>query len=308
MIDVPASEMIDDDPESPFVVIIIVNWNGKQLLRDCLDSLARHTTYPAFQIVVVDNGSSDGSAQMMRDSYQDVDLIINETNRGFSAANNQVFDRYSEVDYYLLLNNDIEVEQRGWLSALIDAAENRDTEIVGCRLNFADGRLQHGGGVIRPGHPPAENINDGNMRNHRKDITKEWHPDYMTGAALLIQGDVIKDIGGFDERFSPVYFEETDFCVRARKHGYNILYTPEVELIHHEGQSTESYPPCLYLNRLRFVILNFSITWLLYQALYEPRAALGMIYNGVNPLRVYATILSELPGLLAARRNRKLLP
>jgi GT2 family glycosyltransferase len=289
---------------NPHVAIVIINWNGKSYLRDCLDIINAYTDYSDYRIVVVDNGSDDGSIAMLREEYPDIDLIVNDDNRGFAAANNQAFEQFPDTDYYLLLNNDTEITSHGWLERFVDAAERTDAGITGCRLVFPDGRLQHAGGVIGPGHPPAEHIHAGNVDEYDHDGTEEWRPDYVTGAAFLVRRDVIEGTGGFDERFSPAYFEETDLCVRARRLGYEIVFTPDVEIVHHEGSSTDSYPACLYENKLRFVLLNFPLSWLLIQLPFELRGLAGMVYHRAPVLRVYGRILREIPDLMDARHER----
>jgi len=241
------------------VSIIIVNFNKKELLKQCLDSIKNSTTYPNYEVIVVDNGSSDGSQEMVEKNYRWVKLVKNKENLGFAKANN-IGIREARGDYIFLLNNDTVIIQRDWLEKMIAVAESDPKiGIVGCKLVGPGGTIQHVGGwynVRGTGH-------------YTKDIDRTVEVDYVTGAAMLIKREVIEKIGLLDEGYSPLYYEDTDLCARCKRAGYRIVCTPKTVIIHH-GSSTAgkwfSSGFRFYVenkNRLRFILLNYPIHWLI---------------------------------------------
>jgi GT2 family glycosyltransferase len=241
---------------------------------------------------------------MLQDKYPWVELIENEENMGFASANNQAFDRYDDTDYFLLLNNDIEVIEEEWLTTFVTFSEAERADITGCKLLYPDGSLQHGGGVFRPGWPPVRQVKKSTKDQLPYDGTTVWSPDYVTGAAFLVRSDVVANLNGFDERFAPIYYEETDFCARAARRGYTIKYTPDVELVHHESASTDSLPIFWFHNQSLFVLLHFPLHWLLVQFGFELRGLAGHIYNRRSLLAVYGPVLSRIPSIVSQRLTR----
>lgn len=243
------------------VYIIVVNWNAKETLRQCLTSIQKYTA-GSFEVVVVDNGSSDGSADMVRQEFPEAHLIVNRENLGFSKANNQGL-RYAAAQgaqYMLLLNNDVFVSQSDWLSRMVGSIEaNRAVGMVGCKLVFPDGRIQHAGGTVRVSG--AGHIGEGEADKGQYDKTR--FVDYVTGAALLTKREVLVRIGLLDEGFTPLYCEDTDWCLRAAFCGYKILYTPNPKLVHKHGGSAKKLRQRnneFYFKRswIRFFLLNFT--------------------------------------------------
>ncbi|HWG91583.1 MAG TPA: glycosyltransferase family 2 protein [Candidatus Thermoplasmatota archaeon] len=242
----------------PRVLVVILNYNGERLLPACLDSIAKHTAdYRNYHVVVVDNASPDGSLRIVEERYPWVTPIQNGKNGGFGWGNNAILARF-EADHYVLLNNDTEVRP-GWLSALVREAESDPAiGVVGCKLLFPDGRIQHAGGSFSA---YALNhlgyLQEGSTCNTAQDVP------WVTFAAVLIKRQVLERIGYMDEGFKPMYYEDPDFCFRARAAGFRVRYTPECVITHHENASTSQLPsaPKLYRqerNRLRFKLLHYS--------------------------------------------------
>ncbi len=258
------------------VFIIIPNWNGASLLRECLESILEHTAGAEYEVVVVDNGSNDCSRQMLADEFPWVKVICNNENLGFSRAINQgmVYAIQRSADLVLLLNNDIEIVEDNWLNKVIDLFQShRDVGIIGCKLVLPNGKIQHAGGYVS-----LRGINHrgyGERDNGQYDNVD--YVDYVTGAVIFSKTDTIKKIGLFDEGFSPVYFEETEWCSRAWKSGFKVLYTPVPKFIHKYGMTTTSLGDVkqnFYFKRnwIRFVLLAFPLhTLLKWIFLYEPR-------------------------------------
>jgi GT2 family glycosyltransferase len=273
---------------SNLTYVVIVNWNGSAMLNKCLSSLFAYTTNPDCKVVVVDNASTDGSTEMVQHNYPQVHLMKNGVNMGFSIANNQGI-RYAVENgakQVLLLNNDVEVTSQGWLDEFLGVLESDGKiGIAGCKLLYPDGSIQHAGGVIplRMPHHRGEHESD------RGQYEKVELVDYVTGAALMIKSQVIRQVGLLDEGFSPLYFEDTDWCVRVKLYGYNIVYTPKPTLIHHCGASSSKLGgqrKRFYSKRsfIRFLLLNYQlmdiVRWML---LFESREALRCLV--VKPRR-----------------------
>lgn len=306
---------------------IIVNWNGREILQKCLNSLFVNTAASECIVVIVDNGSADGSVEMLREKFPQVKLITNAENEGFSKANNQGirFALENGAEHILLLNNDIEITSRRWLEEFSGVLES-DSKIgiVGCKLLYPDGKIQHVGGVINLCVPYHRG--DGEKDLGQYDMVE--FVDYVTGAALMIKSEVIRKIGLLDEGFTPVYFEDTDWCVRATLYGYKVAYTPKPALIHHCGSSshrlgTEKKRFCSRKNHIRFVLLNYQLTDILKRtALFESRVFIRCLVahppNGKLPivlrsdassrLRFFAQVwwvnIRDLKGIIALRRQR----
>ncbi len=305
--------------------IVVVNWNGRELLRRCLGSLYANT--PMAKVVVVDNASTDDSVEMTQRLYPQAAIIRNSANLGFSKANNQGI-RYAlgaGAKNVLLLNNDVEVTSASWLGDFT-AVLKSDSKIgvVGCKLLYPDGTIQHAGGVIRLRVP--YNRGDGEADHGQYDRVEMV--DYATGAALLIRADVIRRIGLLDEKFTPLYFEDTDWCARALLYGYSVAYSPQPTLIHHCGASSSKLgdeKKRFYAKRslIRFFLLNYQLKDILKRiALYESREALRCLVvkpshgglpltlrsDAANRLRLYTRAwmasIRDFRGIIYLRRQR----
>jgi GT2 family glycosyltransferase len=298
--------------------VVIVNWNGRELLKKCLSSLFANTSDTSCRVVVVDNASLDGSADMVEQSYPQVKLFGNATNVGFSKANNRGI-RYAlqnGAKYVMLLNNDVEITDKNWLEEFAAVMES-DSKIgiVGCKLVFPDGTLQHAGGVVKLRVP----YNRGECQKDTGQYDRVELVDYVTGAALMIKAETIRNMGLLDEGFSPLYYEDTDWCVRAHLYGYGIAYTPKPTLIHHCGASSNklgSERKKFYAKRsfIRFVLLNYPVADIFKRTLlYESREALRCLIvkpkRGSLPLALRSDAASRLVVFLrpwlANVRNRK---
>lgn len=259
--------------------IVIVNWNGKALLDKCLRSLFQNIPNGTIKVVVVDNASTDSSVDMVQKRYPQVELIENTINEGFSKASNRGI-RYAlqkGAKYVMLLNNDIEITENKWLAKFTGIIES-DPKIgvVGCKLLFPDGTIQHAGGLVQLSGP----YNRGENQKDLGQYDRIEPVDYVTGAALIIKSEVIQKIGLLDEGFSPLYYEDTDWCVRAKLYGYNVVYTPKPKLIHDCGASSNKLGgerKNFYAKRsfIRFVLLNYQKKDIIKRTmLYESREAI----------------------------------
>ena len=211
-----------------FVSIVIPNWNGKHFLKDCLDSLLTQT-YKELEILVVDNGSKDGSIEFLQENYPSVIVPRFEKNTGFSVAVNRGI-RESKGEYIALINNDTVVDSL-WVEELVKAlAGHAEVGSVGCKmLAYDDHTLLDGvGDGYRRGGLP------GRIGHREKDTGLFDQERYILGAcggAAMYRRSLFVDIGLFDEDYF-AYLEDVDMGLRAQSAGYKCLYVPTAKIFH----------------------------------------------------------------------------
>lgn len=226
----------------PILSIIVVNYNGRSFLADCLKSIDEHVSCP-HEVIVVDNASTDGSCEYLREHFQQVHLIKSEKNLGFSGGNN-LGATEARGKLLLLLNNDTRL-----ISSLTPAIEALETDgqigVLGCRMFYGDGALQPsigfeitplrivlswiglGGFVFTPAIFKRVNNNE---RHYKVVQEVAW----ISGAFLMTRKLLWDQLGGMDEQYF-MYVEEVDYCKRLRSHGYRISYTPHVQIVHYSS-------------------------------------------------------------------------
>lgn len=221
--------------------IIIINYNSREEILDCLDSLERFPTVHATEVIVVDNASSDGSPEEIERLRPDVNLIANLDNVGYSRGVNQGI-RSSSGEFFLVLNPDVRVTE-GSLDLLLECAmENPDVGIAGSMLLNPEGTLQHScrsfytwktllfrRTPIGKLFPDSQVIRDHLMLDWDHKSTKDV--DWMLGACLLVRRSAVDEVGAMDERFF-LYFEDVDWCYRMKAHGWRVVYVAESVMIH----------------------------------------------------------------------------
>jgi len=220
---------------SPKVSIIILNWNGSKDTIDCLKSL-ENLNYPNFEIVLLDNGSTDNSIGIFRAQMPNfknkITLIKNKENLGFPAGNNVGIKYAIEhgTNYVLLLNNDTVVD-KNFLKEMMTVGESGNKiGILGPKIYFfADPkRIWFGGGKFN-WFSGSSHIDFGKQDFDANGNPKETN--FITGCAMLIKKEVFKKIGFLDERFF-LYYEDTDFCLRAKKAGFQCFFVPKAKIWH----------------------------------------------------------------------------
>ena len=239
------------------LTIVIPVRNGRRFLARCIAALLAQKTHRpdlAVQVVVVDNASLDGSADWLAAHYPQVTLIRNRVNRGFGGGCNHGL-KAAPPDIALLLNQDTEVKP-GWLQAIVTAFGDPAVGIVGCKILYPDGKtIQHAGGFIQ--RPQQFGLH---YHHHELDQGQADHSqtvEWVTGAALAVHRRVIERVGLLDEGFWPGYFEDMDYCLRARAAGFQIYYCAEAVLCHQESSSRldfESLQRFYHRGRLRFAL------------------------------------------------------
>lgn len=250
-------------PKSEKVSIIIPNKNSPQLLENCISSILNKTVYTNYEIIVVDNQSTNSETL---DFYEklaerlDVKIIPFSESFNYSRANN-IGAENASGEILLFLNNDIEIMKSDWLEELVRWAEIPEVGVVGAKLLYPDGKIQHAGIVIGMlGH--ANHIYYGS-KNHETSLfgSLNWYRNYMavTGACMMMRRSVFEEIGGFDENYL-LAFSDVEICLRIIEHGYRIVYTPFAELLHYEGKSRKSHVPVddmkLALEHMKDIIRN----------------------------------------------------
>lgn len=216
--------------------IIIVNWNTRDLLRDCLASVETGLGPLQAEILVVDNGSTDGSIQMLMDRFPDLNLIANPTNRGFAAANNQALAR-ALGRHVLLLNTDTLVHGAVLPDAVRWLDDNPQVAVLGPRILNRDGTVQGSASAFPSlyrlarqtlGLHKREAPNQGQTGPHRAEV--------ISGCAMFVRRAAMAQVGLLDERFF-FYGEETDWCRRFDRAGWGVVYAPLGEITHFGGGS-----------------------------------------------------------------------
>ncbi|MDE3046410.1 MAG: glycosyltransferase family 2 protein [Verrucomicrobiota bacterium] len=213
------------------ICIILVNWNGKKDTLECLDSLTK-VDYPLFSVIVVDNGSQDGSVAAIRAAHPHVPIFETGENLGFAGGNNVGISwaLSKPFKWILLLNNDTTVDP-DFLNAFMRAAEQQpEAKILGAKILRAHEptRIDHLGGRWNPAIAEFESLSAGDPAHLHTDMQPV---DYVCGAALLMHRSVPEAIGLLEPRFF-LFWEETDFCFRARRKGFSIWTAPEAKVWH----------------------------------------------------------------------------
>ncbi len=303
----------------PKVYVIILNWNGKHDTIECIKSLKK-VNYPNFEIVVVDNGSTDGSVSALRTKYPNITIIENGRNLGYAKGFNSGI-RYAlgkGADYFLILNNDTVIDPNA-LGELVRVAEKEHrTGFVSGKVYFYDepNRLQT---VGRSSHPiliVRDLIGHRELDNGQYDEIVER--DFVDDVFLLVRRAVFEEVGGYDPTFFLMY-EETDWCARVRRAGFKIMYTPFAKIWHKgnletvTGRST-THQFYLARNQIPFVRRNaspqrfrrFLMTFLFsYKPPYAPRQAWRLLKQGhFSLLAAYVRGIGS--GLVWLLRNRHL--
>ncbi len=261
--------------------IIIVSYNTREHLQSCLRSILETSEGFSYEIVVIDNNSRDGSADLVGQEFRSVRLIRNSTNNGFAAANNQGF-AIATGEYLLLLNPDTIVRRDSLRNTLDFMKRHPEASIVGCRLLNEDGTIQRScrsfpsvlnlffeASFLYKLFPKNSLIGKYYLGWFTYDKVKEV--DVVLGAFMMIRRSVFERIGNFDEKFF-MFTEETDFCIRAKRAGLRTFFYPGAEVVHLGGQSAgqesqrmyrDIYRTQLYLFRKHFSHFEYVLMALL---------------------------------------------
>jgi GT2 family glycosyltransferase/glycosyltransferase involved in cell wall biosynthesis len=212
--------------------IIIAVFNKAAFTFQCLQSLLREVDLDHREIIIVDNASSDDTAQLLSQFSDLIYVISNEENRGFVDACNQGAAA-ARGEFLVFLNNDTEVSP-GWLTQLEETAEQKLTVgAVGSMFLYPDGSIQEAGAIVWKNGDAHHYGWGGSPDDRRFNFAREV--DYCSAASLLIRKELFDKLGGFDRRFAPAYYEDVDLCFSVRSLGYKVMYQPASRLVHYEG-------------------------------------------------------------------------
>ncbi|MBZ0220322.1 MAG: glycosyltransferase family 2 protein [Candidatus Methylomirabilis sp.] len=299
---------------SPAVSFVIVNWNTKDLLRDCLESIRKTVRIP-FETWVVDNGSSDGSVRMVRERFPEVKLIQNAENLGFARANNLALKRISGK-YAVLLNSDTVLKENA-IESLVDCMEmNPRAGVCGGSLLNEDGSMQNS--IANFPTLATELLNKSILRRlfPKRFPGKEngaargiQQVESIVGACMVVRKKAMEEAGLLDEDYF-FFLEETDWCLRFREKGWDVLHNPAAEIYHLQGGSARKVPVrarteywrSRYIffrknrSRMSYAVLKAGLvaklSWSFVSMVLMNLATLFLIGRLRSKLRLYAALLN----------------
>ncbi len=224
--------------------VITINWNTRDLLCQCLDSLTQKVEGIEMEILVVDNGSTDGSVAAVRGKFPGVRLIENPLNLGFAKANNYALS-VSKGRYFLLLNPDTEVKDEAIPQMVSFMNAHPEAGLVGAQLLNADGSKQNS--IANFPSLATELLNKSLLRwlfpekfpGKETDYRSPVEVDSVIGACMLVRREAVEQVGLLDEEYF-LFLEETDWCYRIKKAGWKIYHIPQAEVFHLQGKSAEA--------------------------------------------------------------------
>ncbi|NQV15464.1 glycosyltransferase family 2 protein [bacterium] len=296
---------VEDSQPSIKLSVLIVSYNSGKTIQVCIESLMEGISSISSEIIIIDNNSTDDTANIlkaMETQHDQLSLVLNNTNRGFAAGNNQALDQ-AHGDYILVLNPDT-ITQAGVVSGLISELEkNERMGMVAPQLQFPDGRIQktcrrlpthmdviyHSLGLTQL-FPASSRFNAWKMGDFDHRSTRQV--DQPAGAALMIKGSLFRELKGFDQNF-PMFFNDVDLCKRIKDAGYEIWYMPDYHITHVGGASVKQVKLKMVLSshvsffryfekhftRLHHQPLNFLVGALLYLSLI-PRIFVIALFRG----------------------------
>ncbi len=270
--------LLPDQNNLPKVSIIILNWNGWQDTLECLDSLKK-ITYPNYEVIIIDNSSTNESVEKLKAQSEKLKVegksykfIENKENFGFAGGNNPgiKYAIENKADYVLLLNNDTIVDS-GFLEKLVKAGESdRNFGIIGPKIYYETdkNRIWFGGGYFSwlggGRHLEFDKIDNKPLDETIKEV------DFITGCCLLIKREVIEKIGLMNESFF-LYYEDTEWSLRARKYGYKVIYAPASRIWHKVSRSVKPKTnPAVHYYHIRNALLLSK--------LHASKIIIGFIY------------------------------
>jgi GT2 family glycosyltransferase len=266
------------------VSVLILSWNKKEYLKTCLPTLEK-VSYKNLEIIVVDNGSKDGTIEYLKKNHPKVKIVANKTNLGFAGGNNAGLKKVTG-DYILLLNNDTKVT-KGFIEPLVKVLDTRpDIGVVQSKIIWMEdhSRLDSIGAFLTN---TGFLYHYGYLQHDKKAYDKQVYVYTVKGASMLMRADMVKRTGLFDDDYF-IYFEETDFCHRVWLAGYKIIYEPKSVIYHKVGGTSNALDNSFvqyhsFKNRICTYLKNLG-TWemiklLPFHLVLCEIAAIGFIFN-----------------------------
>lgn len=277
------------------LTFIIVNWNTRYLLTNCINSIYSTVAGFHYQIYMIDNGSNDDSVSVVRNQFSDVKIIENSENKGFAAAVNQALGE-NLARYTVLLNTD-SVLQKGAIHTLYTFMEQHgDSGMVGAQLIKPDGTRQHS----YDNYPTlaTELFNKSFLRiffphkypSKKQVLNQPVEVESVIGACLMVRNETVKQVGRLDENYF-FFLEETDWCYRIRKAGWKIYHVPDAKVIHIGGESKKMAPWQAQVEYCRSLYIFFKknrsgLSYIVLRILYVMKIVLNLIANIIGNMFV----------------------
>ena len=226
--------------DMPLVSIIIPNKNNLKLLKKCISSIVAKSSYKRWEIIIVDTGSSEEVFRYydhLKGHYSNVKILTWEKTFNYAAVNNYAV-QFANGEILLFLNNDTEVVNNDWFERMIEHVARKEVGAVGAKLYYPNGTIQHAGliigleGIAMSLHKFFPRDSSGYFGR----LTAIQNLSAVTGACLMMRKEIFTEVGGFDEKLS-LAFNDVDLCLKIREKGYLIVWTPYVELYHHESKT-----------------------------------------------------------------------
>jgi GT2 family glycosyltransferase len=281
--------------------IIIVNWNVKEDIVNCLRSIEENKPLKEFEMIVVDNASTDGSVDTIKKDFPDVKLIANSGNLGFSAANNQAI-RIAKGKYFFLLNPDTIIYPNSLDTLIAFLDDNADVGACGPKFLSATGQVHFSVGYV----PTFRSLLYGRtflrslgiFRHRYKELTarnlnfeKTADVDQLSGAALMVRRSVTEEVGLMDESFF-MYYEDVDLCLRIRKAGFRIVYLPDSIITHIGGRSSDQVSARKRIMLYRSLFVYFrkhrgKFATVLFSLIFKPGVIIDQLLNVLSGFVAY---------------------
>ena len=228
--------------------VIVLSYNTKDITNNCLNKLKQSVEYcqkrlgNKIEVIVIDNNSEDGSAQMILQDHTWVRLIALDENTGFSKGSNLGMQK-SKYPFILLLNSDVYLQEESLYKGLAYFRVNLNCDVLGCKLTYALPLVKRFTNAFHP--------------TYNFFFAKAHQVGWVTGAFFMLKRKVFEKTGGFDENIF-MYLEEVEWCKRITKLGFKIWYAPQFEVTHLHGASSRLYPQRLYINELKSMKYYFK--------------------------------------------------
>lgn len=244
------------------IFCIVLNWNGKRFLKGCLDSVLS-SDYEDLHVVVVDNASTDGSAQFIKTNYKKVKLIKNKSNLGWTGGNNKgvEFALKNKADAVFVLNNDTKIDKKCISILAKELFRNKTNGIVGPKIYLTSSKGTKTKKISFAGGKFTKNryfgVHIGNNKIDEGQYNTIRSSEFITGAAMMVRSQVFNEIGKFDDSFF-IYYDEADFCMRAKKAGFKIHIIPKAHVYHAFSGTVELNSPFqkYYTTRNHFLFVE----------------------------------------------------
>lgn len=265
----------------PFVSVVVVNWNGKHLLGECLDSLLAQRDVKDFEIILVDNGSQDGSVEFVQRRYQDVRVISLQKNIGFAGGNNAGI-RIASGKYIALLNNDTKADPF-WLANFLLAAEASPHSVgmwAGKILSYSNPDILDNVGLLL--YPDGLGRGKGRLERDNGQYDRPGEALFPSGCAGLYRKEMLDEIGLFDDGFF-AYADDVDIGLRARIAGWGCTYVPSAKIFHKYSSSSSAYSPfkafLVERNRIWVLLKYFPLELITVSPCFTFLRLLGHLYG-----------------------------